>query len=232
MLTRIEKIKIYEAAVDQIKAQIENGTWAVGDRLPSERELAEQLGVGRPSIREALRVLEVMGFVEIRSGQGTFVSVRNSTKRGAQVLQSMLQEDEYVVELLEVREMFEPQIAYLAAQSATDEDIARMEEILRRMEESTRRGSSGVDENIEFHLAIAKAVDNHVLYEMQQLLLKSSKEPVQRFFEVPGRFGKSLVGHHEILEAIKNHDPEQARTCMLNHLRTRFMVPNGNHQKE
>jgi|LDZU01.1.fsa_nt_gi GntR family transcriptional repressor for pyruvate dehydrogenase complex len=228
MLTRIEKVKIYEAAVDQIKSQIENQVWSVGDQLPSERDLAEQLGVGRPSIREALRVLEVMGYVEIRPGQGTFVCARDAAQGGAQLLQSMLQEDEHVVELFEVREMFEPQIAYLAAQSATDQDISELEEILQRMEENTRKGFSGVNENIEFHLAIAKSVDNHVLFEMQQLLLKSSKEPVDRYFKVPGRFGKSLVGHREILEAIREHNAEKARVLMLDHLRTRFTVPNEN----
>lgn len=228
MLEKIEKTKIYEAAVDQIRAQIENGTWKPGSRLPSERELAEQLGIGRPSIREAMRVLEVMGLVQIKTGQGIFVSEPDPNVKRSKVLLSMLEEDDYVVDLLEVREILEPQIAYLAAQSATDRDIEVLQEILARMEKRANQGESTADDNIDFHLAIARSVDNKVLFQVQKLLLRSSRDAVVRYFEVPGRDSKSLVGHHEILNAIKAHNPEQARKLMFEHLRARFSVPNAN----
>ena len=225
MLKPIEKTRVYEAAVDQIKNQIEGGEWAAGTQLPSERELAEQLGIGRPSVREALRVLEVMGLIEIRPGQGSFVSERSSEAQQMQLLQSMLQEDEHVVELLEVRELLEPQIASLAAQSATEDDIECMEEILEQMERNLNDGGTGVDENVEFHLALTKAVGNRVLFEVHQLLLKLSRDPVERFFQVPGRLTRSLEGHREILDAIKERNPHKAQQAMLAHMRTRFAVP-------
>jgi len=227
MLKPIEKTKVYEAAVEQIRVQIEGGEWPTGTQLPSERELAERLGIGRPSVREALRVLEVMGLIEIRPGQGSFVTERSPESQQMQLLQSMLQEDEYVVELLEVRELLEPQIASLAAQSATVDDIRCMEEILGRMEESFSEGGTGADENIEFHLALTKAVGNRVLYEVQQLLLKLSRDPVERFFRVPGRLKRSMEGHGEILDAIKERNPREAQQKMLAHLRTRFAVPDS-----
>jgi len=225
MLKPIEKTKVYEAAVEQIKAQIEGGDWPAGTQLPSERELAEQLMIGRPSVREALRVLEVMGLIEIRPGQGSFVIERSPEAQQMELLQSMLQEDGYVVELLEVRELLEPDIASLAAQSATEDDIRFMEETLERMESKFRQGETGADENIEFHLALAKAVGNRVLYEVQGLLLKLSRDSVERFFRVPGRLTRSLEGHREILEAIKERNPHEARQAMLAHMRTRFAVP-------
>ncbi len=196
--------------------------------MPSERELADQLGVGRPSIREAMRALEVMGYIEIRQGKGMFVAEPTQSEKRVKILQSMLREDAYVVDLLEVREIFEPQIAFLAAQSATDVDIAEMEKIIERMEKHAKAGESSVDDNIDFHLAIAKSVDNQVLYQVQKLLLKSSKDIVTRYFDVPGRKKYSLAGHYEILKAIKERNPEQAKQVMLTHLRSRFAEPDNN----
>lgn len=230
MLTKIEKTKIYEEAVDQIKKQITNGTWKPGARIPSERELAEQLGIGRPSIREALRVLEVMGLIEIRLGQGTFIARGDGSKKHQQLLEDMLHEDDYVVDLLEVREVIEPQIAFLAAQNANDEDIHALEEIIARMEQKRAAGEKDVEDNLEFHLTLAQAIENRVLYEVMKLLLENSKDILQRYFEVPGRMRKSISGHREILNAIKDHNPQKAQQAMLEHLRTRFTVPNGDGQ--
>jgi GntR family transcriptional repressor for pyruvate dehydrogenase complex len=137
----------------------------------------------------------------------------------------MLQEDNHVVELLEVREFFEPQIALIAAQSATEDDIKHMESIVERMEAVVADGGTGVDENIEFHLALTKAVGNRVLLQIHQLLLYLSRDPVEDFFQVPGRLVRSLEGHREILEAIKERNPQKAQRRMLEHLRTRFAVP-------
>lgn len=227
MLTPIQKTKVYEAIVEQIRANIESGVWPEGTQLPSERELAEQLNIGRPSVREALRVLEVMGLIEIRPGQGTFVTERSAQSQQIQLLESMLQEDNHVVELLEVREFFEPQIALIAAQSATEDDIKHMEDILERMETVVADGGTGVDENIEFHLALTKAVGNRVLLQIHQLLLYLSRDPVEQFFQVPGRLTRSLEGHREILRAIKERNPQEAQQSMLEHLRTRFAVPDS-----
>ncbi len=224
---KVVKTHIYEIVVEQIKAEIDAGSLAPGTRLPSERDLAEQFGVSRPSIREAMRVLEVMGYVEIKTGQGMFVCEVDPNEERTKVLLSMLDQDENVVQLLEVREIFEPQIVYLAAQSATERDIQVLEDILARMDRHTKAGKSTVSDNIDFHLAIARSVDNQVLFQVQKLLLKASKDAVVRYFQVPGRESKSLIGHREILDAIIAHDPEKARTLMFQHLRTRFAVPNG-----
>jgi len=225
MLMPIEKTKVYKAAVEQIKAAIESGDWPPGTQLPAERELADQLNIGRTSVREALRVLEVMGLVEIHPGQGTYVALHSNQAQPIELLQSMLQEDVHVVELLEMRELLEPQIAYMAAQSATTEDITCLAEILERMESSLAARQSGVEENIEFHLALTRAAGNRVLLQFHQLFFELSRDSIERFFQVPGRAEESLAGHRELLQAISEHKPEEARQRMLAHLRSRFAVP-------
>jgi GntR family transcriptional repressor for pyruvate dehydrogenase complex len=227
MLRPIDRIRVYEAAVQQIRTHIESGEWPAGMQLPSERELADQLGIGRPSVREALRILEALDLIEIRLGQGSFVKQRSPRSQHVRLLQSMLQEDAHVVELLEVREILEPQIASLAAQCATDEDIATMEDVVRRMEAALAQGATGVEENIEFHLALTQAVGNSVLYQVHQMLLQLSRDPVARFFQVPGRMRRSLQEHRQVLEAIRGRDPQRAYQAMLGHLRARFATPNS-----
>jgi GntR family transcriptional repressor for pyruvate dehydrogenase complex len=225
LLTPIEKTKVYKAATDQIKMAIESGHWPPGTRLPAERDLAEQLDIGRSSVREALRVLEVMGMVKIRPGQGTYVRANQNQAQPIELLQSMLQEDIHVVEMLELRELLEPQIASMAAHSATKEDIESMAEILERLEGNLAEGGTGGEENLEFHLAITKAAGNHVLLHFHSLILELSQESIERFFDVPGRAAESLQGHREILEAIKRGDSQLAQKEVLDHLRRRFAVP-------
>jgi GntR family transcriptional repressor for pyruvate dehydrogenase complex len=231
MLKPIEKTKVYEAAVEQIRAAIESGEWPPGSQLPAERELAEQLNIGRTSVREALRVLEVMGLVEIRPGQGTYVTVNPNHSQPIELLQSMLQEDVHVVELLEIRELLEPQIACMAAQSATAEDIEALSAILERMTDSLAAGESGVEENIEFHLALTRAAGNRVLIQFHQLFFELSRDSIERFFQVPGRAEESLQGHREILETVRQRKPQEAQQKMLAHLRTRFAAPQPAEQR-
>jgi GntR family transcriptional repressor for pyruvate dehydrogenase complex len=225
MLKQIKRTKVYKAAIEQIKAEIENGRWVAGTQLPSERELATQMGIGRPAVREAIRVLETLGYVEIRIGQGSFVREKRPEKDGVSILESMLREDIHVVELLEVREMIEPQIAYLAAQSVTNKDIQHLEAILKRMRKAIAEGKTGSGENIEFHLALTRAVGNKVLLQIHELLLHQSRESVERFLHVPGRVDKSMEGHQKILDSLRNGNSQEAQQVMLAHLRARYAKP-------
>ena len=232
MLEKVKKTQTYEIVVDRIKNEIEEGSWKPGTGLPSERILAEQLGVSRPSVREALRVLEVMGYVEIKPGQGTFAKEPDQNEKSSRLLLSMLTQEDNVLEVLEIREIFEPQIAYLAAESAINRDILVMEEIIERMDAHMRAGESTVNDNIDFHLAIARTTKNKVLYQVQKILLKASKDAVMRYFEVPGRDNKSVIGHKQILTAIKDRDADLAKQLMFEHLRTRLSAPNGKFSTE
>jgi GntR family transcriptional repressor for pyruvate dehydrogenase complex len=228
MLEPIERNKVYRIVFDRITRLIDSGEWPAGMKLPPERVLAEQLTVGRPSVREAIRILEVTGYIEVITGQGSFV--RDRSKKDIQqehlrLLQGMLKEDENVVELLEVREMIEPGIAAMAAAGMEQADIENLEGVLLKMEASSADIETMVEENVTFHLALTQSTGNKVLVQMHKVLLESSREPLLRFLRIPGRLQQSLEGHRELLEAIKARDPENAKRIMLAHLRMRYVEP-------
>lgn len=227
MLKQIPRTKVYKAAIQQIREEIENGKWVAGTQLPSERDLAAQMGIGRPAVREAIRVLETLGYVEIRVGQGIFVREKQGEQNGVSILEGMLRQDVHAVDLLEVREMIEPQIAYLAAQSVTSKDIRHLDGILNRMRKAVAAGKAVIDENIEFHLALTKVVGNKVLLEVHKLLLHQSRETLDRFLNVPGRVDKSVQGHQEILNALREGNAQKAQKVMLAHLRERYAKPDA-----
>src|SRR5687767_1228961 len=139
VLSPIAKTRAYEQAADQIAARIKEGVWQPGDRLPSERDLALQLGISRGSTREALRVLEAMGWLEIKPGDGTIVRDRRShvirpdgmVDDSTALLAGLSVE---VGDLWEVRKLIEPGAAYLAAERCNADELASIEEVLRRTE--------------------------------------------------------------------------------------------------
>ena len=126
VLSPIAKTRAYEQAAEQISGRIRDGAWQVGDRLPSERDLAIQLGISRGSTREALRVLEAMGWLEIRPGDGTIVSDRRAKANGAAAEHLLAGLTVEVGDLWEVRKLIEPGAAYLAAERCTPPSWQRL----------------------------------------------------------------------------------------------------------
>ena len=142
-LQAVRKNRRYEQVAEQIQGLIARGVLKAGDRLPPERELVAKFGVGRGSIRDAIRTLEVMGIVEPRQGHGTVVR-ELSAESLVVPLASVLSEKRHLVgELLDVRRMIEPALANRAARNATPEEIAGLEDILRRQQAKVRRGGEG-----------------------------------------------------------------------------------------
>jgi GntR family transcriptional repressor for pyruvate dehydrogenase complex len=225
-LQPIERQRVYETIVDQMRNLIDNGTWKTGQRLPSERELTEMLAVSRTSVREALRILEAMELIEIRQGEGSFIKESTSVPSRLQTLITLFKADEYTVDIMEARELLETQIAFLAAESATDEDIQALEANVERMEIKIKSGESAVEENIEFHLRLTQATGNRVLLELQQIFFQLVHETISHLYDIPGRMHVSLQQHRSILNAVKNHQPTEAHRLMLEHLRSRYSVPN------
>ncbi len=226
-LRPVERRRVYDSIVEQIRQLITDGTWAPGQRLPSERELTEMLSVGRTSVREALRILEAMGFIEIRAGDGSYVKDGVEVPSRLHNLAGLIQGDEYIVDLMEAREMIESQIAFVAAESATPKDIADLEAIVDRqaasIEDEEEEGV--VRENITFHLRLTQATGNHVLIELQQIFFQLSHRTIAELFCVPGRPQESLQQHRAILQAVKEHSPIDAHRLMLKHLRSRYTLP-------
>lgn len=223
VLKPISKASLYDEAARQLQAAIEAGTWPPGTRLPSERELAQMLGIGRSSVREAMRMLEAIDLVEIRPGEGTFVRRERRPLADAGV-RALLQE-EHVAEAYEVRELLDTQVVALAVERATPEDLRAMESALDRMAAQIKIGRTGIEEDHDFHTALTRVVDNQLLLQLHEMLWEKLRPAIEQSFQVPGRAERALAEHRAILEAVKTRDATAAREHALKHLLSRFTDP-------
>jgi GntR family transcriptional regulator, transcriptional repressor for pyruvate dehydrogenase complex len=213
----IRRNKVYEEVAKQIERLILK-KMKPGDKLPSERELAEMLQVSRSSIRDAIRGLELMGLVEPRQGAGTIVCDRSGDSPIDPFGSVLKRRQELVGELLDFRKMLEPPLAARAAAHASDDEISEMEEILKRQEEKQTQGEAAITEDAEFHYSIALASGNTVVLKVIDTLMDLLRDTRERSLQVEGRSEKSLAGHRRILAAIKRRDTEAANTAMRRHI--------------
>ena len=213
----VRKNKVYEEVARQIERLILKKL-KPGDKLPSERELAEMLQVSRSSIRDAIRGLELMGLVEPRQGAGTIVREISADSLVNPFANALKHKQVVVGELLDFRKMLEPPLAGRAATHASSEEILEMEEILQRQEGKMLRGESTIAEDAEFHYSVAMASGNNVVLKVLDILMDLLRETRERSLQVEGRPKKSLAGHRRILSAIKRHDAESAKAAMRRHI--------------
>jgi GntR family transcriptional regulator, transcriptional repressor for pyruvate dehydrogenase complex len=213
----VRRNKVYEEVAKQIERLILKKL-KPGDKLPSERELAEILQVSRSSIRDAIRSLELVGLVEPRQGAGTIVRERSPESSVNPFTDTLKRRQELVTELLDFRKMLEPPLAARAATHASAEDISEMEEILQRQEEKQDQGNVASAEDAEFHYSIALASGNSVVLKVIDTLMDLLRETRENSLQVLGRSQKSLAGHRRILAAIKRHDAEAAKAAMRRHI--------------
>jgi GntR family transcriptional repressor for pyruvate dehydrogenase complex len=213
----VRRDKVYEGVAKQIERLILKKL-RPGDKLPSERELAEMLAVSRSSIRDAIRSLELMGMVEPRQGAGTIVREVSSDSLVNPLANARKRKEELLGELLDFRKMLEPPLAARAATRVSADEISEMEEILERQEEKLRGGDSTIAEDSEFHYAIALASGNSVVLKVLDTLMDLLRDSRERSLQVEGRPPKSLAGHRRILAAIKRHDAEAAKVAMRRHI--------------
>jgi GntR family transcriptional regulator, transcriptional repressor for pyruvate dehydrogenase complex len=214
----IKKTKVYEEIVAKIKDMIAKGRFKSGDQLPVERELAEVFRVSRSSVREALRSLESQGFIESRQGNGTYIASQPVESLVSPLASVIFTEKDDQMELFEMRRMIEPQLAYLAAERATEEEIAMMEKALALQEEQIGRGESGTDVDRNFHYIMARATKNKALLRITDNIMDLLAESREQYLQVEGRPQKSILRHREVLEAIRAGDRERAEECMREHL--------------
>jgi len=213
----VRKNKVYEDVAKQIERQILKKL-KPGDKLPSERELAEMLQVSRSSIRDAIRGLELMGLVEPRQGAGTIVRGLSAESLLNPFANALKHRQELVGELLDFRKMLEPPLAARAATHASPDEISEMEEILRRQEEKLSDGEAAIAEDAEFHYSVALASGNSVVLKLLDVVMDLLRDTRERSLQLAGRPQKSLAGHRRILAAIKRHDAEAAKAAMRRHI--------------
>jgi len=218
-LEPVRRGRIYEHIVDQLQRLIQAGELQPGDQLPPERMLAERFQVSRASVREALRALELRGLIEGRQGGGTFVKALSSEALVPSLVAALLAGRAEMDQLMEVRMMVEPHVAELAAVRAGLPSILQMEELLERQAARIAAGEIPIEEDTAFHNALAVSTGNGVLLRLLNLIVDLLEESRARWFQSPDRPTKALVGHRNVLTAIKRRDPATAYAAMLEHLR-------------
>jgi len=218
--TQVETIrrnKIYEEVARQIERLI-LAKMKPGDKLPPERELSEMFHVSRSSIRDAIRSLELLGLVEPRQGVGTVVTEISAETVVNPLSNVLVRQRQLVSELLDVRKMLEPPLAARAATHASADEIAEMQEILKRQAEKMAKGELAIEEDSEFHYAIAMASGNSIVLKVLDLLMDLLRGTREKALQVEGRPQKSIAGHRQIMAAIKKRDAAGAEAAMCRHL--------------
>ncbi len=218
MLHAIKKTRIHEEVVSQVHELIKEGRFKAGDQLPSERELAETFKVSRTSVREALRALETQGLVISKTGMGNFVADLPIESLVAPLARMLIEENNALADVFELRKLIEPQIASLAAERATAEDVERMKLLLKKQREQVERGATGVDADTELHFAIGRATQNHAIEKLVSGLLDVLSHSREESLQTSGRRQASIDSHLAIVAAIEKHDQAKAREAMRYHI--------------
>lgn len=221
-LKPIKTRKIYEEIVEQIRDLVSRGDLKPGDRLPSERDLVERLQVSRASIREALSALELMGLLEVRSGEGTFVRKLRSESVVAPLAWMLTMEKVTVIELLEIRKILEVQAVGIAAERAEEKDINDLSAALDDLRADLSSPTSDGSADHRFHYAITRATKNNIMIrlmdtisDLMKYVLKTSRS---KLYE--GKYTPALLfqEHKKIYDAIVDKDAQGAKDLMLAHL--------------
>jgi DNA-binding FadR family transcriptional regulator len=221
LFTPVSTGRVSADIVEQIKRAIQQGRLTPGDQLPSERELTKQLGVSRVSVRDALRMLEAYGLIEVRVGArgGAFVTAPAPNLVGEGMAHMLLLAAVAPSEVTELRLIFELAVLPLACERRTDDDLEELAAICDRAEATLQAGAYDVTLSAEFHTRLAKATHNTAIAlfaESFQGPLLASLRQAQRVAPEMGKAG--LLEHRAIVDAIRARDAEAARTIMSEHL--------------
>lgn len=215
----VQTSRLYEQIVHQIEESIRKGALKAGDQLPAERELAQQFGVSRTAVREAVKALREKGLVEAYAGRGTFITdgnshaIRQSLDRAIRSSQP-----EGSAFLAEVRTILEPEIAALAATRAEEQHIASMHEAIAVMDSARRDPDAYIEADLDFHLALAEAAANPLILSLIDSIVGLLREQRMGIFCVEGGPERGQYHHKGILEAIERRNPQGARDAMQAHL--------------
>jgi GntR family transcriptional repressor for pyruvate dehydrogenase complex len=215
----IRASRLYEQIVQQVEESIHKGALKPGDQLPPERELAEQFGVSRTAVREAVKTLREKGLVEAYPGRGTFITDGSSNTMKQSLHRMMRSGNEGFGFLAEVREILEPEIAALATTRADEEVLAAMKEQVEVMDASKTDPDAYIEADLDFHLALAEAAGNPIILSLIDSIVGLLREQRMGIFQVKGGPERGQYHHKKILEAIEHRDSAGAREAMKAHLK-------------
>ena len=221
MYVPIHSSKVFERVAEQIEKRILDGELRKGDRLPTERELAEQFQVSRTAVREAMKILAQKGLVDMRPGRGTIVidgasaAMQNSI---GLMMKLKLGEIGGSDSLVEFRTILEVEIAALAAARTTEKEISAMRMAIDAMDQSLNDADAYIAADNIFHEALAQATQNALIIILINSIVNLLSEQRKQVFEVEGGPQRGQIHHRRILESVIRRDPEAARAAMRSHL--------------
>jgi GntR family transcriptional repressor for pyruvate dehydrogenase complex len=211
--------RLYEKIVERIEERILRGELRPGDKLPAERELVEKFGVSRTAVREAMKALTQKGLIEVQPGRGTYITDGTTrAMRRSLGLVMKIGQDEGARNLVEVREILEPEMAALAALRAKEEQIAAMRESVAVMENAMDDVETFIEADLDFHLALAEGTQNFLIPALIDTLIDLLRELRQRTALARGGLERAQEHHKRILQAVMDHDPQAARDAMRAHM--------------
>ena len=218
LIQQVRPARLFEGVASQLYTLLSKGRLQGGDRLPSEKQLGEMFNVSRTSVREALRSLGALGIVEVRNGAGAYVKKTSPEAVGSILSMVLFHDVNDIPRIYEARRFLEGWTGYYAAERATPEEIAGLEEVVESQSGAVALGESGVEDDFQFHLLLAKAARNEVvtrmLHSMITLIFKVL-DPARR----PTRdLTVAVEQHRRILDAVRRHDGAGAMREMWEHI--------------
>ena len=216
----VESSRLYRQIAEQLRGLIAGGEFGAGTRLPAERDLAKQLGVSRPSVREALIALEVEGWVEVRTGSGIYVKTNPRNGRGHPGAAGA---EWGPLQVMQARQLVEAEVAALAARNARRPQLAALADALARMRSDAAAGVEPRAGDEAFHDAIAAACGNEVLADTVRSYSHARHGALflrlGDWFENPASWSAAIAEHEAVLDAVRAHDANAARAAMQQHLK-------------
>lgn len=214
----IQRTTLATAAFEQLIANVVNNVWKAGDRLPAERELCQQFGIARTSLREALKAMELVGILNSRVGDGTFVCPRSEFLSRPMMWAFTGMDKTELHDVMEARLIIEEGMVGLAAERASKDQVDTINKAVLAMGDCIARNESILDADMAFHMAIAEAAGNPLLSNSLQMLRKLMRQGIQFKLLLPGVSPAILKDHLAIYQAIKKRNVAAARKAMRHHL--------------
>jgi GntR family transcriptional regulator, transcriptional repressor for pyruvate dehydrogenase complex len=220
-MAKVVRTKITDAILAHIRELVLDGKLREGDRLPNQNELAAQLGVSRPSLREALHTLNLMGAIDQRPGRGTLLCARAPALLSGSFDLPFMSDSEGTIELMETRKLIEVGMVELAADRATEEDLKEIRRVLKEMSALAKEGSVPEyrQKDLQFHYLIARATHNRFVIHLFMTISRFLEQFLKESFEVmPQMLKRSQEGHRGIFRALEVRDKKGAMREMISHL--------------
>lgn len=221
----MKRVSLIDSIVEEIKGRITRGELKDGDSLGSQDELARQMEVSRPTLREGLKRMELMGLIETKHGRGTFVKTINPHDFMNPLASFLVFDQQSALELLEARLIIEGAVASLSAKNATVQDTMEIGQKLIDMKVAAEKDNikDFITSDVQFHLLVAQSSKNRILIKTVNILSDLLHQLVDRVFELqsnqlPATLKQTIQFHEQILAAIQNHDAAGAQRKMKAHL--------------